>query len=102
MKINSHAKRALGKLSSGERDLVASALDGAARFGAAELEIARLRLRNIVCKYDERLKRERLATRTRDGTGDATELKALLELVQAAREAVEARLQDPGASDSGD
>lgn len=92
----------LRKLTSSERDLIASVLDGAGRCNRAALELARLRLRNIACKYAEQLKRERLASRNGRETGDPGALQARLELVHAARQMVEERLQDPGASDSGD
>ncbi|MGK7297195.1 MAG: hypothetical protein ACNS61_15440 [Candidatus Wenzhouxiangella sp. M2_3B_020] len=102
MKDKPNPEKALGKLSSSERELVASVLDDADRCSPEALELARLRLRNIACKYDEQLKRERLATRNGNEMGEVTELQARLELVHAATAAVEARLQEPGASDSGD
>ena len=101
MKDKPNPERTLRKLSSNERDLVAAALDDTDGCGRAELELAGQRLRNIACKYDEQLKRERLAARNGHGTGEARQLQALLALVNAAREKVAARLQEPGASDSG-
>ena len=95
-------EEALRKLPSGERDLVASLLDGSGVASDAELEIARQRLRNIDAKYTERLKRERLAIRDGDRTGEASELEARLDLIRAARNALDRRFQDPGASDPAD